>query len=61
MLFALRTAMRFSDEIGCFGAPTHRPDDRVRAFYGRFGFETLPFDPRRGMVMRIVDLKRSGF
>ena len=61
MLFALTTAVRFSEEIGCFGVLTHPLDDEVRAFYNRVGFETLPFDPRRGMVVRIVDLKRSGF
>jgi len=61
MLFALRTAMRFSEEIGCFGVFTHPLDDQVRAFYSQFGFETLPFDPRRSMIVRIVDLKQSGF
>ncbi|MGH7080186.1 MAG: GNAT family N-acetyltransferase [Acetobacteraceae bacterium] len=61
MLFALTTAVRFSDEIGCFGVLTHPLDDQVRAFYGRFGFGMLPFDPRRSMIVRIVDLKRSGF
>jgi GNAT superfamily N-acetyltransferase len=61
MLFALETAVRFSREIGCFGVLTHPLDDSVRAFYSRFGFETLPFDPKRSMVVRIVDLERSGF
>lgn len=61
MLFALTTAVRFSGEIGCFGVLTHPLDDHVRAFYSQFGFETLPFDPRRSMIVRIVDLKRSGF
>lgn len=61
MLFALETAMRFSKEIGCFGVLTHPIDDEVRAFYTRFGFETLPFDPERSMVVRIVDLERNGF
>jgi predicted N-acetyltransferase YhbS len=61
MLFALETAVRFSKEIGCFGVLTHPLDDGVRAFYTRFGFETLPFDPKRSMVVRIVDLERSGF
>ncbi|MGH7050826.1 MAG: GNAT family N-acetyltransferase [Acetobacteraceae bacterium] len=61
MQFVLTTAVRFSEEIGCFGVLTHPLDDPVRAFYGQFGFETLPFDPRRSMIVRIVDLKRSGF
>jgi len=33
----------------------------VRAFYERFGFATLPFGPKRSMIVRIVDLQRSGF
>ena len=61
MLFALTTAVRFSKEIGCFGVLTHPLDDDVRAFYAHFGFETLPFDPRRSMIVRIVDLAQSGF
>jgi predicted N-acetyltransferase YhbS len=61
MLFALETAMRFSKEIGCFGVLTHPLDDRVRDFYVRFGFETLPFDPGRSMIVRIIDLERNGF
>ena len=61
MLFALTTAVRFSKDIGCFGVLTHPLDDDVHAFYARFGFETLPFDPKRSMVVRIVDLERSGF
>jgi hypothetical protein len=53
--------MRFSKEIGCFGVLTHPLDDRVRDFYVRFGFETLPFDPGRSMIVRIIDLERNGF
>ena len=61
MAFALRTAIRFSDEIGCWGVLTHPLDDAVRGFYAGFGFADLPFDPRRSMVVRIVNLKASGF
>ena len=61
LLFGLETAVRFSKEIGCFGVLTHPLDDGVRAFYARFGFEMLPFDPGRSMVVRIVDLERNGF
>ena len=61
MLFALTTAVRLSRDIGCLGVLTHPVDDGVRALYSRFGFETLPFDPRRSMIVRIVDLERSGF
>jgi predicted N-acetyltransferase YhbS len=61
MLFALTTAVEASRRMGCVGVLTHPLDDEVRAFYARFGFETLPFDPRRSMMVRIVDLERSGF
>jgi GNAT superfamily N-acetyltransferase len=59
--FALMTALRLSKEIGCFGVLAHPLDDGLRGFYGRFGFEDLPGDPQRGMVVRMVDLERSGF
>jgi GNAT superfamily N-acetyltransferase len=60
LLFALRTALRASREIGSFGVMTHALDDRARAFYQRWGFQDLPFDPRRAMIVRMVDLERSG-
>jgi GNAT superfamily N-acetyltransferase len=60
LLFALRTALRASREIGSFGVITHPIDDQVRAFYGRWGFQDLPFDPHRAMIVRMVDLERSG-
>ena len=59
LLFALRTALRASREIGSFGVITHPIDDRARAFYRRWGFRDLPFDPRRAMIVRMVDLERS--
>ncbi len=61
MLFALTTAVRLSNDIGCFGVVTHPLDDEVRAFYNQFGFETLPFDPNRSMIVRITDLIHNGF
>jgi GNAT superfamily N-acetyltransferase len=61
LLFALTTAVRLSNDIGCFGVLTHPLDDEVRAFYRRFGFEDLPFDPHRSMIVRMADLKQSGF
>jgi GNAT superfamily N-acetyltransferase len=60
LLFALRTALRASREIGSFGVITHPIDDQVRAFYARWGFQDLPFDPRRAMIVRMIDLERSG-
>lgn len=61
LLFALATAVRVSREIGCFGVLTHPLDDGVRSFYARFGFQDLPFDPGRSMIVRIIDLEHNGF
>ncbi len=60
LLFALRTALRVSRDVGSFGVITHPLDDRARGFYARWGFQDLPFDPRRAMIVRMVDLERSG-
>jgi GNAT superfamily N-acetyltransferase len=59
--FALTTALRLSKEVGCFSVLTHPLDDGLRQFYQRFGFEDHPGDPHRGMVVRMIDLERSGF
>jgi predicted N-acetyltransferase YhbS len=61
MFYALTTAVRFSKDVGCFCVLTHPLDDDVRALYRSFGFVDLPFDPARGMAVRIADLVRSGF
>jgi GNAT superfamily N-acetyltransferase len=60
LLFALRTALNASREVGSFGVITHPIDDDVRAFYAKWGFQDLPFDPRRAMIVRMVDLEASG-
>jgi GNAT superfamily N-acetyltransferase len=60
LMFALKTAVRASREIGSFGIITHPIDDGVRAFYRRWGFQDLPTDPRGTMIVRIVDLEASG-
>ena len=60
VLFALRTAARASRQIGSFGVITHPIDEAMRAFYGRWGFEDLPFDPLRAMIVRMIDLETSG-
>lgn len=60
LLFALRTAFRASRDVGSFGVFTHPLDDFARAFYARWGFSDLPFDPRRAMIVRMVDLEQSG-
>jgi len=31
----------------------------MRRFYARWGFEDLPFDPRRAMIVRMVDLRQN--
>jgi GNAT superfamily N-acetyltransferase len=59
MLFGLRTVLRLSDDIGCYGVVTHPLDEDVRAFYRGFGFQDLPFDPGRAMIIRIMDLKQN--
>ena len=61
MFFALTTAVRFAQDIGCFCVLTHPLDDGVRGIYASLGFEDLPFDPGGGMAVRIIDLKNNGF
>ena len=60
LMFALKTAVRASREIGSFGVVTHPIDDSVRAFYCHWGFQDLPSDPRGAMIVRNVDLEASG-
>jgi GNAT superfamily N-acetyltransferase len=57
--FALRTALRAAEMVGSIGVITHPLDDDVRGFYTRWGFQDLPFDPRRSMMVRMVDLQRA--
>ncbi len=59
LLFALRTALIASETIDSMGVMTHPLDDGVRGFYARFGFQDLPFDPRRATRVRMVDLRMS--
>jgi GNAT superfamily N-acetyltransferase len=58
LLFALKTALSAAASIGSMGVVTHPLDDNVRGFYARWGFEDLPFDPRRAMLVRMIDLQR---
>ena len=60
LFFALTTALRASREIGSFAVITHPIDESVRAFYARWGFENLPFDPKGAMIVRMIDLEKSG-
>ena len=57
--FALKTALRAADSVGSVGVITHPLDDDLRRFYARWGFQDLPFDPRRAMIVRMVDLRAS--
>jgi GNAT superfamily N-acetyltransferase len=60
MFFALMTAVRFSNDIGCFCVLTHPLDEGIRGFYRSFGFEDLPYDPERSTAVRIADLRHNG-
>jgi GNAT superfamily N-acetyltransferase len=60
LLFALTAALRASREVGSFGVLTHPIEEQVREFYRRWGFEDVPFDPKRSMIVRMVDLEKSG-
>lgn len=61
LVFTFRTAVKFSQDIGCFGVLTHPIDDEVRVFYRRFAFDDLPSDPKRAMIVRIAELRQNGF
>lgn len=58
LLFALKTALRVSGSVGGMGVITHPLDEGVRGFYKRWGFQDLPFDPHRAMIVRMVDLRQ---
>ena len=57
--YALKTALRVSESVGSMGVITHPLDDSVRGFYARWGFQELPFDPRRAMIVRMADLRAN--
>jgi GNAT superfamily N-acetyltransferase len=57
--FALRTALKAAEKVGSFGVVMHPLDDGLRPFYARFGFHDLPFDPRRAMFVRMIDVAQS--
>ncbi|WP_235677209.1 GNAT family N-acetyltransferase [Rhodopseudomonas palustris] len=56
--FALKSALRAAEIVGCGGVVTHPLDDGVRGFYASWGFRDLPFDPRRAMIIRMSELKQ---
>jgi predicted N-acetyltransferase YhbS len=57
--FALKTALRAANMVGSVGVITHPLDDDVRRFYSKWGFQDLPFDPRRAMMVRMVDVRKA--
>ena len=57
--YALKAALRAAEIVASMGVVTHPLDDGVRGFYARWGFQDLPFDPRRAMMARMVDLERA--
>ncbi len=59
LLFALRASLRASALVASAGVITHPLDDGVRGFYARCGFQDLPFDPRRAMMVRMDDLEEN--
>ncbi len=59
LLYALKTAVIAADTVGSAGVITHPLDDQVRAFYAKWGFVDLPYDPKRAMIVRIADLRAS--
>lgn len=60
LLFALKAALRASQDVASFGVIIHPLDDQLHAFYRRWGFEDLPFDPQGAMIVRMIDLQASG-
>ncbi len=61
LFFAFKTVLRIADVAGCYGLITHPLDESVRAFYQHHGFQDIPYDPERAMMVRIADLRGSGF
>ena len=59
LLFALKSALRAAEIVGSMGVITHPLDDGIRGFYTRWGFQDLPFDPRRAMMVRMEDVRKS--
>lgn len=57
LIFALQTARHASEQVGSMGVITHPLDDAVRQLYRNWGFEDLPHDPRRAMIVRMDKLR----
>lgn len=61
ILATFRTAVRLSDDVGCYFLLTDPLDEEIRAFYRHFDFRDLPYDRNRRMFVRIADLIKNGF
>jgi predicted N-acetyltransferase YhbS len=59
LLFALKSALHAAELVASMGVITHPLDDGTRTFYARWGFLDLPFDPRRAMMLRMDDVRKS--
>lgn len=57
---AFTYAVHVARTIGSFALVTHPLDENARAFYQRWGFDTLAADPQQAMFIRIRDLEISG-
>lgn len=58
LLHAFRRALAASEQIGGMAILTHPLDDAVRSFYAKWGFQDLPYDPRRAIAVRILEVDR---
>ena len=58
---AFRIAVATADAVGVFALATHPLNAGARSFYARWGFRPLDADPKGAMIVRIADLKASGF
>jgi len=52
--FALLTALRASRDVASWDVILHPLG--LRTFHAQYGFQDLPFDLRRAMVVRMIDL-----
>jgi GNAT superfamily N-acetyltransferase len=55
---AILRAARAADIIGCRAILTHAKDERVKAFYLKFGFEPSPVDELH-LYLLITDIKKT--
>jgi GNAT superfamily N-acetyltransferase len=56
LLDALERTLQVADVVGVRALAVHAKDDRAAAFYGHFGFEPSPTDPRH-LFMIIKDIR----